>query len=113
MGYRETFFAHHKGTKLPFKRGVWYQCVFCKKWFRKADITVDHIIPKRKGGTDQLANLQAACRSCNSSKRERQSGFETVKSLAGSAVHGGLGEALGSMAKQGVKDALHIKYKRK
>lgn len=26
---------------------------------------VDHIIPRRFGGTDELANLRAACPSCN------------------------------------------------
>ena len=33
--------------------------------------TVDHIQPKSRGGTDDEANLVAACVSCNSSKRDR------------------------------------------
>jgi hypothetical protein len=28
-------------------------------------------VPKALGGTDDEANLQAACRSCNSGKRDR------------------------------------------
>lgn len=113
MGYRDEFFKHNAGTKLPFKRGVYYQCVGCGKYFTKADITVDHRIPKRKGGTDDVWNLQPMCKSCNSSKRERNSGLETATTLVGAAINGGLGSALGGMAKQGVKDALGIKYKRK
>ena len=53
------------------------------------------------------------CKHCNSSKRERQSGFETAKSVTGAALHGDLGHLAGSMLMQGAKDALGIKYKRK
>ena len=33
--------------------------------------TVDHVIPKAKGGTDAMSNLVPACARCNSSKRDR------------------------------------------
>lgn len=39
-------------------------CVWCG---RRAQ-HVDHIIPRRKGGTDDSANLQSLCHSCHSSK---------------------------------------------
>ena len=42
-----------------------YKCKVCEK---HDNITVDHIIPLSKGGTDELDNLQLLCRSCNSSK---------------------------------------------
>jgi 5-methylcytosine-specific restriction endonuclease McrA len=34
--------------------------------------TTDHVIPKKRGGTDDDSNLVAACRPCNSRKRDRQ-----------------------------------------
>jgi hypothetical protein len=42
-----------------------YKCKVCET---HDNITVDHIIPLSKGGTDELDNLQLLCRSCNSSK---------------------------------------------
>lgn len=40
-------------------------CQICKT---AQATTVDHIIAKANGGTDELANLIAACRPCNSKK---------------------------------------------
>lgn len=44
----------------------------CPGWQRPAhpatDLTVDHWIPKAKGGTDDPENLTVLCRSCNSAK---------------------------------------------
>lgn len=34
-------------------------------------LEVDHITPRNKGGTDEIANLQALCYSCNAMKRDR------------------------------------------
>jgi ATP adenylyltransferase len=34
-------------------------------------LEVDHIVPRNKGGTDEIANLQALCFSCNAMKRDR------------------------------------------
>ena len=113
MGYRETFFQHHPGVKRPFRKGTWYRCVSCGGWFSKSQITVDHRIPKRDGGTDDLWNLQPMCRSCNSSKRDRQTRGETANTLIRATAHGQLGKAVGSMAKQKAKDFLGIKYIRK
>ena len=53
------------------------------------------------------------CRTCNRSKRDRQSGFETASTLVRATAHGDLGKAVGSMAVRGLKDALGIKYRRK
>ena len=90
-----------------------YRCVRCGGWFRKDQIEIDHRIPKRDGGTDDLWNLQPMCRTCNRSKRDRQSGFETASTLVRATAHGDLGKAVGSMAVRGLKDALGIKYRRK
>lgn len=40
-------------------------------WCHAPADTVDHVRPKVLGGTDELPNLVAACRSCNSARTAR------------------------------------------
>ncbi len=53
-----------------------HQCTYCDKTLntildRALNPTVDHIVPRSRGGTDDLGNLVLACKSCNSSKGAR------------------------------------------
>lgn len=41
------------------------QCVYCGA---KRDLTIDHVVPESRGGTDEVSNLVVACRSCNGRK---------------------------------------------
>jgi hypothetical protein len=45
-------------------------CVKCKA---TQNLTVDHIVPVSKGGSDQRSNLQPMCSFCNISKSNRRS----------------------------------------
>jgi hypothetical protein len=42
-----------------------FSCVECAS---REDLTLDHIWPWSRGGTDEPSNLRALCRSCNSRK---------------------------------------------
>lgn len=43
----------------------------CQHCFTTDNITIDHIIPLVKGGTNQIYNLQPLCRSCNCKKSDK------------------------------------------
>ena len=40
-------------------------CAYCGKAIPYEDMQVDHIIPRRKGGQDDIGNYNPACRRCN------------------------------------------------
>jgi 5-methylcytosine-specific restriction endonuclease McrA len=44
-----------------------YRCQYCGS---RAD-SIDHVVPRSRGGRDVWDNLAAACRPCNSAKRDR------------------------------------------
>ena len=55
----------HKHTLYGKQEG---KCAGCKHHFPFQNFTVDHIVPRSKGGTDHLENLQLLCNYCNSTK---------------------------------------------
>ena len=55
--HRHTLYGKQEGN-----------CAGCKHHFPFRNLTVDHIVPQSKGGTDHLDNLQLLCSACNSTK---------------------------------------------
>lgn len=45
-----------------------YRCVYCGS---PENLTIDHIVPRAYGGTNDRANLQTLCARCNSNKGNR------------------------------------------
>jgi len=60
--------APYKGVNLTrqniFKRDN-FECQYCGT---KRDLTIDHVIPRAKGGADTWTNLVTACKKCNAKK---------------------------------------------
>ncbi len=48
-----------------------HQCQYCKRHFRTGDLSVDHVVPRARGGGDSWENLVTACVRCNAAKGER------------------------------------------
>ena len=46
-------------------------CAGCREHFQPRHFEVDHIIARKKGGTDHIANLQLLCGNCNRVKGDR------------------------------------------
>ena len=44
------------------------RCQYCAKTFPERELTLDHIIPKSRGGGNTWTNLVAACKKCNQKK---------------------------------------------
>lgn len=45
-----------------------YRCVYCEKSVSLQTAHVDHVIPKSRGGSDNIDNLVTACGPCNTRK---------------------------------------------
>ncbi len=83
MGYRETFIKAYPGVQRWRSDWYWYRCSLCGKWCARPGklrqgqtnpipeamrMEVDHIRPWSQGGSDELFNLQPACKPCNRAK---------------------------------------------
>ena len=55
----------HKNTLYGRQEGL---CGGCRILFPIRNFTIDHMLPKAKGGTDHIDNLQLLCGACNSTK---------------------------------------------
>ena len=47
------------------------QCQYCANFFPSDKLTMDHVLPKSRGGNNTWENLVAACKKCNQKKGSR------------------------------------------
>ncbi len=58
------------------------QCQYCANYFPSDKLTMDHVLPKSRGGKNTWENLVAACMKCNQkkgSKTTKESGMIPLK----------------------------------
>jgi 5-methylcytosine-specific restriction endonuclease McrA len=46
-------------------------CQFCKRTFPASELTLDHVMPRSRGGRSSWENLVACCYACNNRKGDR------------------------------------------
>jgi hypothetical protein len=51
-----------------------YRCVYCAQRFPAAELTVDHVQARQRGGDGSGGNLVTACGGCNVAKGHRRLG---------------------------------------
>ncbi len=68
----------HKHPRIPIPPEVRkyvhqrdnYQCKGCGQTANETHLTIDHIIPLARGGTNDISNLQTLCFTCNQQKTD-------------------------------------------
>jgi len=71
-----NFFNGFIRKKVRFSRRNIFErdrntCQYCGGQFNKADLTIDHVVPRSRGGRDTWVNLVLACVKCNVRKGDR------------------------------------------
>ena len=73
---RQRYRARLSAAHGSFSQDEWqqlceqyeYRCACCGE---KKPLTVDHVIPLSRGGSNAIENIQPLCRTCNSSKKDK------------------------------------------
>ena len=66
---------HKFSKKVKFSRSNvflrdMFTCQYCNDVFEKKELTIDHVIPKSKGGVTSWENVTTSCKSCNLKKAD-------------------------------------------
>jgi len=62
-------------------------CQFCGCGFPASELTLDHVMPRSRGGRSSWENLVASCYSCNNRKGPYAGGSRTQAPAPAAAVH--------------------------
>ena len=57
-----------KGKRMSVYKRDSFICQYCGNRFSVEDLSIDHLIPLAKGGTDIMPNLITSCKKCNNKK---------------------------------------------
>ncbi len=78
--------AISKRLRFEILRRDGHACKYCGEKAPAVKITVDHVVPKALGGTDESTNLVAACGPCNSGKSSNNPDAPLVEGVKADAM---------------------------
>lgn len=66
----------HKKRPVRFSRSAVYirdnfKCQYCGGKFRYEDLTLDHVVPRCRGGQTEFINVISCCKKCNGDKGDK------------------------------------------
>jgi 5-methylcytosine-specific restriction endonuclease McrA len=67
-----------------------YSCQYCRRTFEPKRLTLDHVIPRSRGGGNSWENLVACCLACNNRKADRtpaEAGVSLARRPAPVGIH--------------------------
>ena len=71
----KSYISDRKFTMTCNRRNVaWkynHKCQYCGQSFKFSDLTMDHVIPRSRGGDSSWWNIVIACKRCNNRKSNR------------------------------------------
>ena len=66
------YIKHRSRTLRPNRNRIYkrdgYECVYCGS---KKELTLDHVLPKSRGGSNEWTNLVTSCMKCNRKKADK------------------------------------------
>lgn len=66
---KDSYVRDRHGTPMVATKGMSSERKdVCKKCARKICFLIDHILPRSKGGIDDISNYQTMCKPCNEAK---------------------------------------------
>jgi len=68
LKYIKHFTRNLRASRNRIYKRDGYQCVYCGS---HRNLTLDHVIPKSRGGTNEWTNLVTSCQKCNLKKADR------------------------------------------
>lgn len=65
-------------------------CQYCKRRYQSGDLTLDHVMPKSRGGASTWENLATSCKPCNNRKGDKtpsEAGMELLRQPRSIGIH--------------------------
>jgi 5-methylcytosine-specific restriction endonuclease McrA len=88
--YRKVPRVKHDVTRRSIFARDQHTCQYCGIVLAATKLTIDHIIPKSRGGGDTWENLVSACKDCNHRKADRtpeEAGMVLIKKPLPVTIH--------------------------